>query len=245
MTYASDTFPNEIRSKIQGDTFRAMTPANQPRTRILVADDQPDIREALRLLLKGEGFEIETVASPAAVIVCARSPRVRRASDGLELRARHHVRPGGPRLAFQYPRQRQHAPVIVMTAWGSLELAVEAMRRGAKDFVQKPWENARLLAILRTQIELSQALCARASASKRKIVCCAPMAARRHDCRIRRDASRNGLDRARGPFGCQRFDHRRTRHGQGSGRAHALCALASRRTSARHRKCRGPARRRF
>ena len=65
-------------------------------------------------------------------------------------------------------------PIIVMTAWGSLELAVEAMRRGAKDFVQKPWENARLLAILKTQIELSQALKAQPAARSRK-----PPAARR------------------------------------------------------------------
>ena len=65
-----------------------------------------------------------------------------------------------------------------MTAWGSLELAVEAMRRGAKDFVQKPWENARLLAILRNANRTRRKPCAIASASKPKIACCAPMAAR-------------------------------------------------------------------
>ena len=68
MTYASDISTNETGGKIQGESFRAMMPANAPRTRILVADDQPDIREALRLLLKGEKFETETVASPAAVM---------------------------------------------------------------------------------------------------------------------------------------------------------------------------------
>jgi FixJ family two-component response regulator len=67
-------------------------------------------------------------------------------------------------------------PVIVMTAWGSVGLAVEAMRRGARDFIQKPWENARLLAILRTQIELHRALRA-ASAWKPRTGCCAPKAA--------------------------------------------------------------------
>ena len=49
-------------------------------------------------------------------------------------------------------------PAIVMTAWGSVPLAVEAMRRGARDFIEKPWDNARMLAILKTQIELGQAL---------------------------------------------------------------------------------------
>jgi DNA-binding NtrC family response regulator len=158
MTYASDTFPNEIRSKIQGDTFRAMMPANQPRTRILVADDQPDIREALRLLLKGEGFETETVASPAAVMSALEA----REFDALlmDLNYARDTTSGqeGLDLLSNIRAKDSTLPIIVMTAWGSLELAVEAMRRGAKDFVQKPWENARLLAILKTQIELSQAL---------------------------------------------------------------------------------------
>ncbi len=158
MNYASDTFPNEIRSKIQGDTFRAMTPTNQPRTRILVADDQPDIREALRLLLKGEGFETETVASPAAVMSALEA----REFDALlmDLNYARDTTSGqeGLDLLSNIRAKDSTLTIIVMTAWGSLELAVEAMRRGAKDFVQKPWENARLLAILKTQIELSQAL---------------------------------------------------------------------------------------
>jgi DNA-binding NtrC family response regulator len=158
MTYASDTFPNEIRSKIQGDTFRAMTPTNQSRTRILVADDQPDIREALRLLLKGEGFETETVASPAAVMSALEA----REFDALlmDLNYARDTTSGqeGLDLLSNIRAKDSTLTIIVMTAWGSLELAVEAMRRGAKDFVQKPWENARLLAILKTQIELSQAL---------------------------------------------------------------------------------------
>jgi len=135
-----------------------MTPTIQTRTRILVADDQPDIREALRLLLKGEGFEIETVASPAAVISAIEA----REFDGLlmDLNYARDTTSGqeGLDLLSNIRAKDSTLPVIVMTAWGSLELAVEAMRRGAKDFVQKPWENVRLLAILKTQIELSQAL---------------------------------------------------------------------------------------
>jgi len=135
-----------------------MMPPHTARTRILVADDQPDIREALRLLLKGEGFETETVASPAAVLAALEA----REFDALlmDLNYARDTTSGheGLDLLSNIRAKDSTLPIIVMTAWGSLELAVEAMRRGAKDFMQKPWENARLLAILRTQIELSQAL---------------------------------------------------------------------------------------
>ena len=135
-----------------------MTASRAQARRVLVADDQPDIREALRLLLKGEGFETETVGSPAAVLAALESREydavlidlnyardTTSGQEGLDLLSRIRALDGT-------------VPVIVMTAWSSLELAVEAMRRGAKDFVQKPWENARLLAILRTQIELAGAI---------------------------------------------------------------------------------------
>jgi DNA-binding NtrC family response regulator len=126
--------------------------------RVLIADDQPAVIEALRLLLKGEGFEIRAVASPSDVLdVLARQTYdvalidlnytrdTTSGQEGLDLLAR--IRETDPQL-----------PVVVMTAWGSVELAVEAMQRGARDFVQKPWDNARLLTILRTQAELSSAL---------------------------------------------------------------------------------------
>jgi DNA-binding NtrC family response regulator len=126
--------------------------------RILVADDQSDVLAALRLLLKGEGFDIETVSSPAAVLKAVDSRDLDVAlidlnyardttsgSEGLDLLTR--LRDKDPAL-----------PIVVMTAWGSVDLAVEAMRRGARDFVQKPWDNARLLTVLRTQLELSAAL---------------------------------------------------------------------------------------
>ena len=129
--------------------------------RALVADDQRDVLEALRLLLRPEGFEIEAVGTPASVVDAAAhrdfdvalvdlnySRDTTSGAEGLELL--RELRQIDPTL-----------PVVVMTAWGSIELAVEAMRQGARDFVQKPWENERLLTILRNQVELGRALRAR------------------------------------------------------------------------------------
>jgi DNA-binding NtrC family response regulator len=126
--------------------------------RVLIADDQPDVLEALRLLLKGEGLESETVSSPAALLAALNAGEfdvvlmdlnyardTTSGAEGLELLGR--ISEIDPML-----------PVVVMTAWGSVDVAVEAMRRGARDFVQKPWDNARLIATLRTQIALGRAL---------------------------------------------------------------------------------------
>jgi len=126
--------------------------------RLLVADDQPDVLEALKLLLKGEGFEVETAASPRAVLTAIEARDfdallvdmnytrdTTSGAEGLDLLSRVHAMDGAP-------------PVVVMTAWGSIDGAVEAMRRGARDYVEKPWDNRRLLATLRTQVELGRAL---------------------------------------------------------------------------------------
>jgi len=126
--------------------------------RVLIADDQPDILESLRLLLKTEGFAVETVASPAAVIAAVESKDFDAALIDLNYARDTTSGQEGLDLLTRLRSLDGTLPVIVMTAWGSIGLAVEAMRRGARDFVQKPWENARLLSILRTQIELSQAL---------------------------------------------------------------------------------------
>ncbi|MGA9591567.1 MAG: sigma-54 dependent transcriptional regulator [Candidatus Acidiferrales bacterium] len=135
-----------------------MTISPAAKIRILVADDQPDIREALRLLLKAEGFETETVSSPAAVL----SSIEMREFDAvlIDLNYARDTTSGqeGLDLLSHIRAKDSTLPIVVMTAWGSLEVVVEARRRGAKDFIQKPWENARLLAILKTQIELSHAL---------------------------------------------------------------------------------------
>ena len=128
------------------------------RPRILVADDQPDVLEAVRLLLKAEGWEIETAASPAAVLQVAE----RRDFDVvlIDLNYARDTTSGREGLDLLVRLQALDAtlPVVVMTAWGSVDLAVEAMRRGARDFVQKPWDNERLIAILQTQSELARAL---------------------------------------------------------------------------------------
>ena len=131
---------------------------NSGARRILIADDQPDVIEALRLLLKGEGYQTEAVSSPAGVLHALESNDF----DALlmDLNYTRDTTSGqeGLDLLGRIPSIDASLPIVVMTAWGSVELAVEAMRRGARDFVQKPFENARLLAIIRTQIELSDAL---------------------------------------------------------------------------------------
>jgi DNA-binding NtrC family response regulator len=126
--------------------------------RILVADDQAGILEALRLLLKGEGYEIHTADSPASVIAAMRA----RDFDVLlvDLNYARDTTSGeeGLELLRQIQAADPSVPTVVMTAWGSVDLAVEAMRRGARDFVQKPWDNPRLLSILQNQIALGRAL---------------------------------------------------------------------------------------
>ena len=182
--------------------------------RILIADDQADVLAALRLLLKGDRFEIETASSPAGVLKAVDSQELdvvlidlnyardtTSGSEGLDLLTR--IQAVDPTL-----------PVVVMTAWGSVDLAVEAMRRGARDFIQKPWDNARLLAVVRTQVELAGALAARAASGSRE-----PGAARQrgrcglkasaHHRRVAGDESGSETRRADWTSGRQRSDHRR------------------------------------
>ncbi len=129
-----------------------------PSPHVLVADDQPDVREALRLLLKGEGFAIETAGSPAAVLAAVQ--RTDFDAVLLDLNYARDTTTGGEGLELVSELQALDAtlPAVVMTAWGSVDKAVEAMRRGARDFIEKPWDNPRLLATLRTQVELGRAL---------------------------------------------------------------------------------------
>jgi len=133
-----------------------MTPS--AKARILVADDQRDVLEALRLLLKAEGFDAATASSPAEVLAA-----VERGDFDLALVDLNYTRDttsGKEGLDLLSALQRLDAtlPVVVMTAWGSVEGAVEAMRRGARDYIEKPWDNDRLLATLRAQVELRRAL---------------------------------------------------------------------------------------
>jgi len=128
------------------------------RPRALLADDQRDVLEALRLLLKGEGFETHTATAPDEV--------VNQIADQdfdvllMDLNYTRDTTSGreGIDLLERIQKLDSALPVVVMTAWASVELAVEAMRRGARDFIEKPWDNHRLLSILRTQTELGRAL---------------------------------------------------------------------------------------
>src|SRR5260370_42652255 len=126
--------------------------------RLLIADDQAAVLEALKLLLKGEGFEVETVASPRAVLAAAQASdfdallvdmnyarATTSGTEGLDLVSRVRALDGAP-------------PIVVMTAFGSIDGAVEAMRRRARDYVEKPWANRRLLTTLRSQFEVGRAL---------------------------------------------------------------------------------------
>src|SRR5438477_632050 len=125
--------------------------------RILVADDQSDVLEALKLLLKGEGYEVEAVASPRGVLAALD----KRDFDALliDMNYARDTTSGAEGLDLLARLQALDAPpVVVMTAWASIDGAVEAMRRGARDFIEKPWDNRRLLATMRTQIALGRAL---------------------------------------------------------------------------------------
>jgi len=130
--------------------------------KVLVADDQPDVLEAMRLLLKGGGFAVETVSSPTAVISRMKDSifdavlidlnytrDTTSGTEGMDLLARL--------------RSQSDMPVIVMTAWATLDIAIEAIRRGASDFIQKPWDNAHVLDTVRNHIEKSRQ---RASSAK-------------------------------------------------------------------------------
>jgi DNA-binding NtrC family response regulator len=126
--------------------------------RILVADDQRDVVEALRLLLKGEAYQVVTASSPRAVLEAVQASELDLVVMDLNYARDTTSGAEGLDLLTRLRQADETLPVVVMTAWATVDVAVEAMRRGARDFVQKPWENARLLAIVNTQVELALAL---------------------------------------------------------------------------------------
>jgi DNA-binding NtrC family response regulator len=144
--------PQDVRSV----AFSRLHENSMPR--ILAADDQPHILEALQLLLGPHGYRMEKATSPAQV----RDAIITEYYDAvlIDLNYTRDTTSGqeGLDLLSEIVALDGTLPVIVMTAWGNVDLAVEAMRRGARDFIQKPWENERLLSILRTQVELHRAL---------------------------------------------------------------------------------------
>src|SRR5450432_209374 len=121
--------------------------------RVLVCDDQPDVLEALRLLLKGQGWQAVTADSPASLLRAARGGGFDLILADLNYTRDTTSGKEGMDMLASLEAQGNTAPVVVMTAWGNVDLAVEAMRHGACDFVQKPWDNNRLLATIRKQAE--------------------------------------------------------------------------------------------
>lgn len=141
-------------SGMESQISPADRPAERAETaRVLIADDQPHVLDALQLLLKNHGYQTEAVTQPEAVL------RALRMSDFdvvlMDLNYTRDTTAGGEglELVTQIRAIDQILPLVVMTAWGSVDLAVQAMQRGASDFVQKPWSNGELLAKLETQVE--------------------------------------------------------------------------------------------
>jgi phosphoserine phosphatase RsbU/P len=143
--------PNVDKSmtKVAGEEVQAVQP------RILIADDQPDVLEALRALLKGHGYRTELAASPAGIM-----DAIANAQFDLILMDLNYARDTtsgreGVDL-LSHLRKSTAAPIVVMTGWATVNLAVEVMQQGVGDFIEKPWSNAKLLEILRQQIELGR-----------------------------------------------------------------------------------------
>src|SRR5881398_3665739 len=127
-------------------------------SRILIADDQNDVLEALRILLKGAGYHTDAVTSLAGIFNALEKKDY--ALLMMDLNYTRDTTSGQEGLEVIPKLQEIDStlPIVVMTAWATIDLAVEAMKRGARDFVPKPWDNERLLTIVRTQIELASAL---------------------------------------------------------------------------------------
>ena len=123
--------------------------------RILIAEDDGDVIEALRMLLKSEGYQTDAVKSPAAAVKALEARDYSLALVDLNYTRDTTSGKEGLDLLGRLQAADPTLPVVVMTAWANVELAVEAMRRGARDFIAKPWENQRLLAIVRNQVELA------------------------------------------------------------------------------------------
>ena len=212
--------------------------------RVLIADDQPDVLEALRLLLKGEGFGTESATSPAGILAALETREFDVVLMDLNYTRDTTSGQEGLDLLTRIQSIDAMVPVVVMTAWGTVDLAVEAMRRGARDFVQKPWDNARLMSIVRTQVELSGALRRgqRLEAENRLLrtegrpTLIAESAAMQPVLQL--------ISRGRS-LRRERFNHRRAWHRQGSGRAYSACRFRARESPHGHGKRRWTRRGRF
>jgi len=139
------------------------------KPRILIADDQPDLLDALKLLLKGEGIEYDAVTSPEAALNALNARPFDLVLMDLNYTGDTTSGREGIDLLARVQAVDALLPVIVMTGWGSVDLAVEAMRRGVRDFVQKPWDNAQLLTTLHKEIEAGRARRREDAAERREL----------------------------------------------------------------------------
>ncbi len=152
------TGPEDAICQGMYSTITTPDAAEKLNVRVLVADDQVHVLDALQLLLKSHGYRTETVTDPASVM-----PALKSESFDLVLMDMNYERDTtagaeGLQLVSEIREKDPTVPLVVMTAWGSVDLAVEAMRRGASDFIQKPWENQQLISKLRTQLERARTL---------------------------------------------------------------------------------------
>ncbi len=145
-----------------------MNVACAPDMRVLIADDQPDLLDALRLLLKSEGIEMEAVTSPEAAIAALETRRYDLLLMDLNYTGDTTSGAEGIDLLARVQAIDSSLPIIVMTGWGSVDIAVETMRRGVRDFVQKPWDNAALVATLRSEINAGRERRRRAEDDRRE-----------------------------------------------------------------------------
>lgn len=137
--------------------------------RVLIADDQADLLDALRLLLKGDGMQMEAVTSPEAALAALTSRPYDLLLMDLNYTGDTTSGTEGMDLLSRVQALDSTLPVVVMTGWGSVDLAVETMRRGVRDFVQKPWDNAQLLATLRSEITAGRGRRQRADDDRREM----------------------------------------------------------------------------
>src|SRR5262245_20187544 len=145
------------RRTIDGGSDMEATLPMIPAPRTLIADDHPDVLAALRMLLRNEGWQTEAATSPAEALEAIKSRNFDLALVDLNYARDTTSGQEGLDLISGIRALDSALPVVAMTAWANIELAVEAMRRGVTDFIQKPWENARLLRALRDQVAAGRA----------------------------------------------------------------------------------------
>ena len=139
-------------------TLTATKPSRSDVRKVLVVDDQSDVREALRLLLKGAGYKTDTAESPDAALAAAAYSDHDLIVVDMNYTSDTTSGDEGLRLVEGLRAQRHHVPIIAMTAWSTVELAVEAMHRGACDFIPKPWDNRHFLSVIEKHLRTGNGL---------------------------------------------------------------------------------------